>query len=249
MRVEDHSWHSPSLGQNMRLRVYGHYGRALLVFPAGGGTYHEYEDFGMIDACSPFIESGRVKIFTVDSMDKRSWLDRGLRPWARARVHEAYERYILDEVCPFIHSHCFNDHRFLLTGCSMGGFHSVNFLFRFPWAFEGIIALSGVYSPGYFIGDYMDGDLARFFPPLYIPSITDSTSIDLLRSSRIIACVGQGPWERAWDYDCIRDAHALREIFSRMGIPALVDFWGYDVSHDWQWWKVQMPYFLSHLNL
>ena len=30
-------------------------------------------------------------------------------------------------------------------------------------------------------------------------------------------------------------------------INASVNFWGYDVNHDWPWWHKQVPYFLPYL--
>ncbi len=247
MNTECHNWYSPSLGREMEIKVYGHYGRALLVFPAAGGTFHEFEDFGMIDVCRQFIDDGRIKVFTVGSVDNESWLNRNIHPVDRARRHEDYERYIINEVVPFVQNHCRNKDRFFLTGCSMGGYHTVNFMFRYPWAFGGTIALSGVYGPGYFIGDYMDDYVAQFFPPVYLPGLRDPHSFDLLRSSDIIISVGQGPWERSWDYDCVEDARTIAAILDSLRIPAWVDFWGNDVSHDWVWWKVQLPYFLGKI--
>jgi len=46
MHTEYHKWWSPNLGQDMELKIYGHAGRAILVFPSQGGRFHEYEDFG-----------------------------------------------------------------------------------------------------------------------------------------------------------------------------------------------------------
>ena len=37
----------------------------------------------------------------------------------------------------------------------------------------------------------------------------------------------------------------LKEIFNHLQVPAWTDFWGYDVDHDWPWWKIQFPYFLD----
>ena len=31
------------------------------------------------------------------------------------------------------------------------------------------------------------------------------------------------------------------------GIPAWVDFWGNDCTHDWYWWYKQVLYFLPYL--
>mgnify|MGYP000079574190 CR=1 FL=1 len=55
MHVEYHKWWSPSLGQEMELKVYGHYGKPAIVFPAQGGRFYEYEDFGMVQAVRSFI--------------------------------------------------------------------------------------------------------------------------------------------------------------------------------------------------
>ena len=30
-------------------------------------------------------------------------------------------------------------------------------------------------------------------------------------------------------------------------MPAFVDYWGEDVSHDWPWWAKQAAYFLPQL--
>jgi esterase/lipase superfamily enzyme len=24
-----------------------------------------------------------------------------------------------------------------------------------------------------------------------------------------------------------------------------MDYWGFDVDHDWCWWRVQLPYFME----
>ena len=72
MKIEYHKWFSPSLGHDMELKVYGWYGKPMLVFPAQGGRFYEYEDFKMIDAISDYIEAGKIKVYTVDSIDNQS---------------------------------------------------------------------------------------------------------------------------------------------------------------------------------
>ena len=246
MNIEYHKWWSPSLGQDMELKVYGYYGKPVLVFPAMAGRFYEYEDFKMIDAISGFINDGKVKVFTVDSIDGQSWANWSAHPADRARRHESYDHYILQEVVPFIHQHCgSSDQKTLVTGCSMGAYHSANFFFRHPDAFDAMIALSGVYSLGSFIGDYLD-DLVYFNSPLlYLPGLTDPWYLDRYRQSQIIICVGQGAWEDAM----LADTYALKVILEGKDIPNWVDIWGHDVNHDWPWWRKMMPYFLEKLNL
>ena len=50
MHIEEHRWHSPQLERGMSLKIYGHWGRPLIVFPCSRGRYFDYEGMGMIDA-------------------------------------------------------------------------------------------------------------------------------------------------------------------------------------------------------
>jgi esterase/lipase superfamily enzyme len=50
MRRDYQSWHSPILGRRMEMLVFGHAGPPILVFPTSMGSFHEYEDRGMIGA-------------------------------------------------------------------------------------------------------------------------------------------------------------------------------------------------------
>jgi esterase/lipase superfamily enzyme len=37
-------------------------------------------------------------------------------------------------------------------------------------------------------------------------------------------------------------------ILDAKKVPCWVDIWGYDVNHDWPWWKRMMPYILGKLE-
>ncbi|MBF0102240.1 MAG: esterase family protein [Desulfobacterales bacterium] len=245
MDIEYHIWYSPSLNQDMELKIYGYSGKPVVVFPSSGGRFYEYEDFGMIHACQSFIDAGKIRIFAIDSIDRQSWLNFNIHPVDRARRHDAYERYIVDELVPFIRQYCSDDTQFMATGCSMGAYHAANFFFRHPDVFDSVIGLSGLYGPNYLLKNYMDEHVYYYFPLAYLPGLHDPWFIDKYRKSRIMLCVGQGAWEKCDDYDCIEDTRRLKEILESKSIPCWVDFWGFDVNHDWVWWKIQMPYFLG----
>lgn len=231
----------------MELKVYGEGGKPVLVFPSGGGRFYEYEDFGMVEACRPFLDSGRIQLFTVDSVDGQSWQNQGLPPCERARRHAQYERYILEEVLPFVKSRNGSGLPLFSTGCSGGAYHAANILFRHPDLFDGVIALSGLYGARFVFGDHWDDCLYFHFPLAYLPGLGDPRLLELIRRSRIVLCVGQGDWERCDQYDCIGDTRALKDVLDAKGIPCWTDFWGPDVAHDWAWWRRQMPYFLEHI--
>ena len=208
-----------------------------------GLAVDQFEDFGMIDATWSFIERGLVQFFTVDSIDNQSWANYAVHPADRARRHEDYDRYIVNEIVPYVQDRVGEGTTLLTTGCSMGGYHAGNFFFRHPELFDSVIVLSGLFQLEMFVGDYRD-DLIYFNSPLYyLPNITDPTLLKHYRHSKIIICTGQGAWEDAM----VVDAKAMEKVLHSKKIPAWVDFWGYDVNHDWPWWRKQLPYFLKHL--
>ena len=247
MHVEAHQWHSRHLNRDMALKVYGHWGEPLVVFPCSRGRYFDYEGMGMIDAISPFINGGKIKLFCVDSVDEASWYNFDLAPSQRHAQHEAYDRYIVDEVIPFIRDHCRQPGiRVMANGCSMGAYHAVNFFLRHPDVFQGTIALSGLYRLdrpefGLTVGDMP----AVFFnsPLNYLAGLSDPWYLEQYRQRTIIVCVGQGAWEE----EAMEDTRRLQILFEDKSVPAWIDFWGRDVNHDWPWWYRQMNYFLDKL--
>lgn len=243
MHTEYHAWESPALGRKAELKVYGNWGRPILAFPCAGGTFYEFEDFGMPGVIAPFLDSGAVKVYAVGSIDSETWLANDRPAGERAQRHEAYRRYIIDEVIPFIHGHQQSTNPITAYGCSLGGYHAMNFYLRHPDVFDSTIALSGVYRLSHFVGDYNDDNVYFNSPLSYLPNLDDPWYLENYRRGKIIACCGQG----AWEHECLNDTRALGEIFQRKGIPAWIDIWGVDVHHDWPWWKKQLPFFLGNL--
>ena len=242
MNIEYHKWWSDHLFQDMELKVYGSAGKAVLVFPAQAGRFYEFEDFGMVAAVSDLIERGLYTVYTVDSIDAQSWSNQAAHPSERARRHEQYDLYIQSEVVPFI-NHRHPGQKILTTGCSMGGYHSANFFFRHPEAYDAMICLSGLFSLRHFVGDAMNENIYFNSPLDYLANMEDAWYLDQYRNSQIIICVGQG----AWEDEMRSEASALKGILESKGVSCWVDFWGGDVNHDWPWWRKQLPYFLGKL--
>lgn len=245
MNIEYHEFFSNNLNKDMPFKIYGQAGKPIIVFPSSGGRFYEYEDFKMIEAISKFIREGKILIYAVDSVDYESWLNEQASPADKAKRHNAYDRYIVEEFLPFIRDHSGWTGRIGSTGCSMGGFHSANFFFRHPHTFDLLIALSGIYDAGFFTAaDLTARDVYLNSPIDYLKNLSDSYYLDAIREGDIIICTGQGSWEE----DSVRDTRLLEEVLKAQNIPAWVDYWGYDVDHDWPWWRVQMPYFLGVLS-
>lgn len=245
MHFERRSHWSGELGREMYFNVYGHAGKPVIVFPSSGGDQNEYGNFGMIEACRSFIDRGLLKFYTPDSYDKESWLATYKSGHDMALAHDAYDRYIINELVPLIRHESQWGGAMMATGCSMGAFHTINFALRHPDLFDVAIALSGVYDARFFTGEFY-GDQAIYFnsPIDYLWGQQDSWFLDRYRQNHYIVVVGQGAWEEQH----VADTARLQEAFQAKGIVAWFDFWGYDVDHDWPWWKKQMPFFLSKLE-
>lgn len=189
-----------------------------------------------------YWHSGKIQLFCVDTVDVETWSDVwGDKAW-RAAQQENYYRYITEEVVPFIASR--TTALPIVTGCSLGGLHAAILFFRRPELFAGILSLSGVYDAKFFFDGWSNPTLYDNSPADFLANIsTEHEYIAIYNAKKIILCVGQGRWEE----ECRRTTAIMREIFKAKGISAWVDFWGYDVDHDWYWWKKQMLYFLPKL--
>ncbi|MBE0637843.1 MAG: esterase family protein [Bacteroidales bacterium] len=245
MNIEYHKWYSERLGRDMELKVYGHSGKPFIIFPCQGGRFFESEDFGMIDAISYLINDGRVKVFTVDGIDNESWANYGIHPADRAVRHNQYDSYVMNEVVPFIRSHCQSpDIKIALTGFSMGAYHAANFYFRHPYIFDVTIAISGLYDMKMFLGDYMDDNVYYNSPINFLGNMQDEVILNQYRQGKIVICTGQGAWEE----EMLEDTYQMKAILEQKQIPALIDIWGHDVNHDWPWWKKMLPHFIEKLG-
>lgn len=245
MHFERRSHYSGHLNREMYFNVYGHAGKPIIVFPSSGGSQNEYADFGMIEACQSFIDRGLVRFYTPDSVDNESWLATDRSAHDMAETHNRYDEYIVNELVTLIRYEANWEGPMIATGCSMGGFHTVNFALRHPDLFDISIALSGVADARFFTGEY-GGDQAVYFnsPVDYLPNLNDSWFIDQYRNNTFVVAVGQGNWEGPH----IEATRKLQAIFADKGIPGWFDYWGHDVPHDWESWRDQMPYFLGALE-
>lgn len=236
---------SSHLNREMFVNRYGHAGLPVLVFPSSGGSHHEYANFGMIEACREIIDSGQLQFWTLSSIDGESWLDLGKSMHDRALTYQNYDAYLIREGLPFIKHKTGWFDPMMVTGCSMGAYHALNAFLRHPDAFNQVIALSGVYDVRFFGGEFGD-DMAVYYhsPVDYLWKQEDDWFLKHYRASDIIVCTGQGAWEE----DGLPSYYRLKQAFIEKKIPAWFDVWGVDVTHDWKWWRMQMPYFLKTLG-
>lgn len=248
METEYYREYSDNLKQEIEFKRYGHAGKPVIFIPCQDGRFFDFENFHMADIWAPWIESGQVMVFSIDTIDRETWSDFwGNARW-RIERYESWIRCITDELVPFIADIANTRNGWdgqpgvLVTGCSLGAAHAANLFFRRPDLFDSVLALSGLYNSEYGFGTYMD-DLVYFNSPVhYLGGMPeDHPYIEQYNQKRIIICCGQGPWEKP-EY-----TRQLQSVLEQKGIHAWVDYWGYDCSHDWTWWYKQMEYFIPGL--
>ena len=238
---------SPALGRDAEMKSYGHGGRPVLFIPCQDGRFFDFENFRLAETMAPWIESGQIIVYAIDTIDSESWSAQG-DPYWRIRRYEDWIRYITDELVPFIRDDVnarngWDGYPGIMTfGCSLGATHAANLFFRRPDLFDGMLALSGIYTASYGFGDYMDEVVYRNSIVDYLGGMpSDHPFIQQYNSHRGIICVGQGPWEMP------ETTRQVANICRDKGIQVWVDFWGYDCAHDWDWWYKQVRYFMPIL--
>ena len=228
MNREHHRWHSPSLGRDMELLVFGHGGARAIVFPSSMGTFYEWEDRGMVDALAHPLENGWLQLYCVDSVDAESWYAKWKHPTDRARAHAAYDAYLRDEVLPLTWQK--NQTPFLMTmGASFGAYHAVTFALRYPHVVARAIGLSGLYDIREQTGGYSDGTVYHYNPADFILGEHDPGRLAAIGRLEMILAVGRGD-----------PLYPANEEFSRRlwskGIWHALRVWD-GWSHDWPYWR------------
>ena len=236
--------YSRYLGREMEYMQYGTSGKPVLILPCQGGRFTEFEEMGMLKVYAPFIEDGRIQVFTIDSIDNQTLLAPG-DPRGRIVHYEAWVNFVIGEAVPFFSRMNTQANgwqiRFMSAGISLGSLHASNLFFLFPDTFDALLALSGIYTNERSFGCYHDDLTYNNAPLQYLGGMPcGHPYIEKYNRSRIVLCVGRG----AWEVETLEDTRAMAAIFRRKGIDAWVDFWGDDVCHDWNWWYLQAAYFL-----
>lgn len=248
MEIRYFKHYSGNLNRDMEFKVYGHGGMPVLFIPCQSGRFFDFENFKMIDYWAKWIEEGCCTVFSADCIDDEAWAAKGADNRWRIENHERWYHYIVDELVPYIRhlsgERLGYDRRILTFGCSMGAMHAANLFFRRPDLFEGCFAISGLYDSPEFFGDYMDDLVYNNCPVNYLANLPqDHFYMDMYRNSKILIVVGQGRWEEPLEESTRR----LDTVLCSKGIPARMEYWGYDVDHDWPWWFKMVEHYVPQL--
>lgn len=234
------SWYSPSLNKEMPIAAYGDYGFALLLVPTAAADYLEYERFQLLDHIAPFIDSGKVRVFSIDSINTESWMNNEMNPRDKAIRQQQWNNYVFEEVVPFIRTNTSAETPIITCGASFGALHSMNLFLKRPDIINGVLAMSGVYDLTEYTKGYFDDDVYFNSPMHYMPNLTDHHLLEQIRQSRHIHILsGAGAYE-----DPAASGKFAKVLYDK-GIWYELDIWGPDWPHDWNTWRAMLPHYLG----
>jgi esterase/lipase superfamily enzyme len=228
--------------------AHGHFGRPVLVFPSEGGSAWDFENNGLLEAIRWMVDTGRVKLYCVDSADGQTWSDQSVSLEERAQRHDAYERWILDQVLPWIDEDCAGHASDVIAlGCSLGAFHAANIALRHAHLFPRALCMSGSYDPGEWHAWGDRGTAAYFHNPIDYVANLHGDHLEWLRSQvHLVLVVGQGSWEID-PTQALPSTRRFADVLASKGIPHELDVWGYEFPHDWPSWRAQLAHHLPRL--
>ena len=235
-------WHSDRLGEELSVARWGTVGSPVLIFPTAGGDCEEIERFLLIAALEELITRGRIKVYSVDSVNGRTFMtseDSRRIGW----IMTAFDEAIQHEVVPAIRADCrAEDIEIVTAGASIGAFNALEVLCRHPETFRAALCVSGTFDLTRWLRGPITSDFFFSSPIHYLPTLADGPQLTHLRERFVIFAHGLG---RAEDPG---ESWRTAEVLGSKGIPNRVDEWGPEWPHDWVTWREMFPQLLDELT-
>jgi esterase/lipase superfamily enzyme len=230
------------MGQDLNIVRWGTFGVPVLIFPTAGGDYEEIERFHLVSALDGLLTAGRIKVYSVDSVNGRTFLTSSNHRqigW----MMTAFDGAIRHEVVPAIRADCRSSNVEILTaGASIGAFNALEVLCRHPEVFAAALCVSGTYNLVRWLKGPITSDFYFSSPLHYLPTLPDGPVLDRLRTRFVLLAHGLGQAEDP------AESWKMAEVLGSRGIPNRVEEWGPEWPHDWVTWRAMFPRFLDELT-
>jgi esterase/lipase superfamily enzyme len=229
-------WRSERLERDVTMVRWGTFGQPVLVFPTAGGDAEEIERMHLVGSVMGLVEAGKIKVYSCDSVAGAALLAREGTADHQMWLQNQFQQYVRHEVAPAIRTDCQKpDAEIWTAGASIGAFHSVSVVCRWPDVFARACAMSGTYDLRRFFDakDFTD-DFWVSSPVHFVPTLR-GVHLDKLRECFVAMPSGEG---RAED---IGESFRMADALGKQGVPNRVDNWGPEFPHDWQTWRQMLP--------
>jgi esterase/lipase superfamily enzyme len=217
----------------MPLRRFGTGGLPLVYVPSSGGDVEEFERYGMPEVIAPWSGGGRVVVYAIDGWARHAlWNERIPAP-ERMRAHARYERYVAEELLPWIRERSEGDLP-LIVGCSYGAFVAANMLFKYPDRVRGACGLGGVYGMWHRLDGHHDDDVYFHTPLEYLPRLDDPAILAAIRRTEGLALFAAARDEWLWS------TRRMLDVVKNRRLPHSIDVWPPPANHHQRWWREQL---------
>lgn len=232
---------SHDLDSEFDVIVYGTRGVPVIAFPTFDFSAGSWENGGMVDAIASLIDDGKVQLFAVDSADAQSWYARNSDLDYRAERQSGYLSFVADELLTYVGKTNGSSAKPILAGCGVGATNAAAVLFRDPSRWGGLLALSGAYDARFYSDGVANDEWLSCSPIDLLETLSDA-QIETLKALPIAFVCGQAPDEQG-----IETQRRLDTLAAERGLEATFEYWGYDVTHSWDWWQQMAGQFLPAL--
>ncbi|MFM8451077.1 MAG: alpha/beta hydrolase-fold protein [Haliscomenobacter sp.] len=235
MHESYHTLYSQDLGRHIEYLVFGDWGYPVIVFPTSMGRYYEAKDFGLVESVRHFIESGKIKLYCIDSIDTDSWYAKHLHPAQRVYHHTLYDRMLNEAFVPMIQQTCHVE-KVGVAGCSFGGYHALNFAFRHPEQVAYLFSMGGAFDIKQHLNGYYDDQVYFHCPPDFLPDAWNPHFQHLkiaLGTATDDFCKGETEW--------------MSHLLHTKGIAHWLDIRP-QANHDWPIWRKMFPDYLAQIG-
>ena len=239
---ETTTWHSPRLEQEVSVVRWGEIGVPILLFPTAAGDAEEIERFLVIDTLAEYLEAGRVKIYSCDSVGGRVMLSQEGSPAYRMRVLDRFQAFIRSELVPAVRADCDSPEiEVIAAGSSIGAFNALAVQCRYPDLFRAALCMSGTFDLQRFLKAPVNEEFYLASPLHFLPGL-EGRPLELLRTRFVLLASGEG---RAED---IGESERVAELLRRKGVPHRLDNWGEEWHHDWPTWRRMLHQYVDELT-
>lgn len=236
------SWHSQRLGQEVSVVRWGTYGTPVLIFPTAGGDAEEIERFHIISTLQPWLEGGRIKVYSCDSVAGRTMLKEEGPPEHRMWMMNQFQEFVRRELVPAIWTDCRTEGLGIATaGASIGAFQALASVCRYPDVFTRALCMSGTYDLLRFLRADPTSDFIAASPLHWLPGLEHGEHLTRLRARFVLLASGEGKAED------IGESWRVARALGARGIPNRVDSWGHEWGHDWPTWRNMLHAYMDEL--
>lgn len=225
-------WYSHRLAEDVTVTRWGFYGMPMLLFPPGGGDAEEIERFQVISTLGQYLEAGRIKIYSCDGLAARKLLCKDGSPEHRMWAMNRFQEFVRWELVPYIWTSCRTEGLAIVAaGASVGAFHALAILCRYPDVFTKALCMSGVFDLLRFVETGPNDDFWYASPLHWLRDFQDEEHLRRLRGRFALLASGEGHGED------MGESWRAAEVLGAKGVPNRVDSWGPEWPHDWHTWR------------